>query len=163
MENEISILSSSQGELLGVAGGNYRILVSGQETSGSYAVIEMHVPPGGGPPPHSHPLMQEMFYLLEGELEFKTEAGKSLVKEGGVVNIPLGGAIHCFQNVSDKLAKVLCTVMPSGLEALFREIGTPVHPGEFLPPAELTPERMALLERIDVEHGQRTYPPDYLD
>ena len=34
---------------------------------------------------------------MEGELEFKTEGGKSILKEGGFVNIPLGGAIHCFK------------------------------------------------------------------
>lgn len=107
--------------------------------------------------------MQEMFYLLEGELEFKTEAGKTLVKEGGFVNIPLGGGIHCFRNVSDKVVRMLCTVMPSGLEMLFREIGTPVRRGEFLPPPENTPERLALLQRIDIKYGQKTYPLDYLD
>ena len=162
MESEIRILPHSEGEFLAVAGGNYRILVSGTETSGNYAVIEMHVPPGGGPPPHAHPRMQEMFYVLEGALEFKTEAGKTLVQEGGFVNIPMGGAVHCFRNTSGKIARMLCTVVPAGLEEVFREIGTPVGPGEYLPPPEMTPERIALLQKIDMAHGQKTYPRDYL-
>jgi deazaflavin-dependent oxidoreductase (nitroreductase family) len=30
------------------------ILVTGEETAGKYTLIDMHVPPGGGPPPHRH-------------------------------------------------------------------------------------------------------------
>jgi hypothetical protein len=37
-----------------VAGGTYTILVSGAETAGRYCLIDMHVPDGGGPPPHRH-------------------------------------------------------------------------------------------------------------
>lgn len=163
MKTNISTFSHQEGETLGVAGGNYRIILSGDQTNHAYAVIEMLVPPGGGPPPHSHPDTQEMFYLMEGELEFKTEGGKSILKEGGFVNIPLGGAIHCFKNISDGYARMLCTVVPAGLEEVFREIGEPALPGEFLPLPPHTPERMALLKEIDEKYGQKTYPPDYLD
>ncbi|WP_454060408.1 cupin domain-containing protein [Elizabethkingia ursingii] len=163
MKTNISTFSHQEGETLGVAGGNYRIILSGDQTNHAYAVIEMLVPPGGGPPPHSHPDTQEMFYLMEGELEFKTEAGKSILKEGGFVNIPLDGAIHCFKNISNRYARMLCTVVPAGLEEVFREIGEPALPGEFLPLPPHTPERMALLKEIDEKYGQKTYPPDYLD
>lgn len=163
MKTNISTFSHQEGETLGVAGGNYRIILSGDQTNHAYVVIEMLVPPGGGPPPHSHPDTQEMFYLMEGELEFKTEAGKSILKEGGFVNIPLGGAIHCFKNISNRYARMLCTVVPAGLEEVFREIGEPALPGEFLPLPPHTPERMALLKEIDEKYGQKTYPPGYLD
>ena len=52
-----------------VAGATYTILVSGAETAGRYCLIDMLVPDGGGPPPHRHDF-EEMFTLLEGELEF---------------------------------------------------------------------------------------------
>src|ERR1700685_1377308 len=52
-----------------IAGDTYTILVSGAETAGRYCLIDMHVPPGGGPPPHRHDF-EEMFTLLAGELEF---------------------------------------------------------------------------------------------
>ena len=103
MEHTIKIIHSETGETLGIAGGNYRIIISGAETNGNYAVIEMLVPPNGGPPPHSHPDTQEMFYVVEGEFEFKTATGKQIVDKGGFVNIPFGGAIHCFKNSSDKI------------------------------------------------------------
>ena len=45
---------------LGVVGDTYTILVSGADTAGRYTLIDMHVPPGGGPPPHRHDF-EEMF------------------------------------------------------------------------------------------------------
>lgn len=163
MKPDITIISNTEGKTLGVAGGNYRIIVSGAQTNNAYAVIEMLVPPGGGPPPHAHPNIQEMFYVVEGELEFKTEAGKSVVKQGGFVNIPLGGAIHCFSNISGAVAKLLCTVIPAGLEQIFEAIGLPADPGVFLPIPELTDERKKLLAELDEAHHQKTYPRNYLD
>ncbi|PUZ19602.1 Cupin domain-containing protein [Chitinophaga costaii] len=162
-EKDISIKNASTGEFLGVAGGNYRIVISGEQTGGNYAVIEMNVPPGGGPPPHSHSAFQEMFYVVEGEIEFKTEKGKENVAKGGFVNIPFGGAIHCFQNTSGEFVRLLCTVVPAGLENIFREIGQPVKEGEILPLPENTPERIAFIEAMDKKYGQKTYPRNYLD
>lgn len=163
MMEKIKIVGKSEGRTLAVAGGNYRIVVSGKETGGSYAVIEMVVPPGGGPPPHSHPDFQEMFHVLEGEVEFKTESGKQIVGRDGFINIPLGGAIHCFKNISENQARLLCTVVPAGLDDLFDEIGKPVELGQMLPVPEMTEERKKLLMEADMKYGQKTFPPDYLD
>lgn len=162
MDSSISIINPDQGETLAIAGGNYRIIISGDQTNGSYAVIEMTVPPGGGPPPHAHPDTQEMFHVLEGELTFKTEQGHHIVSKDGFVNIPLGGAIHCFKNNSENYARLLCTVVPAGLENLFRELGEPVEPGQMLPIPEMTEQRKAFLKEIDLKYNQKTYPPDFL-
>ncbi|WP_406843297.1 cupin domain-containing protein [Flavobacterium soyae] len=162
MNTTIQIISKNEGERLAVAGGNYRIIISGEQTNGNYAVIEMTVPPGGGPPPHAHPEIQEMFHVLEGELEFKTETGKQIVTQDGFINIPFGGAVHCFKNISENNACLLCTVVPAGLENLFQEIGIPVEAGEFLPIPELTEKRREFLKEIDIKYGQRTYPSNYL-
>lgn len=163
MDNRISIITADEGERFGVAGGNYRIIISGAETGGNYAVIEMIVPPGGGPPPHAHPDIQEMFHVLEGEVEFRTESGKQTLTRDGFVNIPLGGAIHSFKNVSKNEARLLCTVVPAGLEELFREIGTPVAAGEMPQVLAFTDERKQLLKAMDLKYNQRTYPSDFLD
>ena len=63
------------GKILSIAGGNYRILVSGKETGGAFATIEMLVPPRNGPGPHSHANFYESFYIIEGEVEVHSEAG----------------------------------------------------------------------------------------
>lgn len=162
MKKDIQILDRSGGDFIGVAGDNYRIVVDGKKTSGTFAVFDMTIPPSGGPTPHAHPDIQEWFYVTEGELEYKTESGRRTVTTGGFVYIPTGGAIHCFKNVSDKTARVLCVVMPAGLEDFFREFGVPVAQGEFPPPLIMTPEVQAKLEALNERFGQQIYPPDYL-
>src|SRR5271165_7437485 len=62
---------------LGLVGDTYTILLSGDDTGGRYCLVDMHIPPGGGPPPHRHDF-EESFTLLEGEIE-ATFRGEKLV------------------------------------------------------------------------------------
>jgi len=162
MIDNIKAINEDQGQTLSVVGDNYRIIISGRQTRGAYAVIDMLVPPGGGPGPHSHAGFQELFYVVEGELDFKTEAGKYTAKKGSFINIPKGGEVHCFKNTSNAIAHLLCTVIPAGLDEFFQQIGTPTTPGAFLPPPVLNAEELARLRSAAEKHGQKVYPPDYL-
>lgn len=155
-------LSAQEGESLSVVGDTYRILITGEQTGGAFAVIDMLVPPGGGPGPHAHPDFQESFYVLAGEVEVKTEERTYVAQQGGFVSIPKGGMIHQFKNQSDATAHLLCLVVPAGLETLFQEIGQPVPFGNFQPP-DLSPENRQRLKDAAEKHGQKLYPPDYLD
>jgi quercetin dioxygenase-like cupin family protein len=123
-----------------VAGDTYAILVSGADTAGRYCLIDMHVPPGGGPPPHRHDF-EEMFSLLEGELEFTFRGQTVVIGAGSTVNIP-ANAPHGFRNVSAADARMLCLASPAGLDAFFLEIGDPVA-SRSAPPPTHTPEEMA--------------------
>jgi quercetin dioxygenase-like cupin family protein len=163
MISNISTVDETQGQHLSVVGDTYRIIIPGEKTDGNYAVIDMLVPPGGGPGPHSHTDIQEMFYVVDGELEFKTEAGKYTAKKGSFVNIPKGGEVHCFHNISDKVAHLLCTVVPAGLDQFFTEIGKPVDAGKFLPPPHWNKDELGHIMALAEKHGQKLYPPDYLD
>jgi len=155
-------VGAQDGQSLSVVGDTYRILISGEQTGGAYAAIDMLVPHDGGPGPHSHASFQESFYVIEGEIEFKSEASTYIARKGSFVNIPLGGIVHCFKNKSDKTAHLLCFVAPAGLEAFFMEIGKPVSPGAFLPPPKMDPVLLKTLLEIAERHGQKIYPPDYL-
>jgi quercetin dioxygenase-like cupin family protein len=104
-----------------VAGNVYTILVSGEDTGGRYCLIDMIVPPGGGPPPHRHDF-EEMFTLLEGELEFAFRGQATAVRAGTTVNIP-ANAPHAFRNASSKTAHMLCLCAPAGQDAFFVEVG----------------------------------------
>ncbi|TDX01548.1 cupin domain-containing protein [Dinghuibacter silviterrae] len=163
MIDNIKAIPESQGETISVVGDNYRIIISGKQTGGEYAVIDMLVPPGGGPGPHAHAGFQELFYLVDGELEFKTEAGKYNAKKGDFIHIPKGGEVHCFKNISNTTAHLLCTVIPAGLDAFFEEIGKATTPGVFLPPPALSAEEIARLSGVAEKYGQKVYPPNYFD
>jgi quercetin dioxygenase-like cupin family protein len=163
VKENITTIDNGQGQSLSVVGDSYRIIMHGEQTNKSYAVIDMLIPPGGGPGPHAHKHFQEMFYVVEGEVDFKMEGGNYKAKKGSFVNIPLGGAVHCFKNTSNAVAHLLCTVVPAGLDAFFEEIGKPVDEGVFLPPLKLSMEELGKLKSIAEKYGQQLYPPDYLD
>jgi quercetin dioxygenase-like cupin family protein len=123
-----------------VAGGTYTFLVTGAQTAGRYCLIEMLVPPGGGPPHHRHDL-EEMFTLLEGELDFTFRGKTTTVRAGSTVNVP-ANAPHFFINTSAKPARMLCMATPAGLDGFFAEVGDPVA-SRTAPPPALTPEEKA--------------------
>jgi quercetin dioxygenase-like cupin family protein len=127
LKRNLAIARSGKDEGLrhiGLVGDTYTITVSGDDTGGRFCVVDMHVPPGGGPPPHRHDF-EEAFILLEGEIEATFRGNKSVVRAGDTVNIP-ANAPHQFRNVSTKPARMLCICSPAGQENFFREVGTPV-------------------------------------
>lgn len=161
--DNIRIIDRTEGVNLGVAGSNYRVIISAENTLKSYSAFEMLIPPGAGPAPHSHPDIQEFFYIIEGELTFKTINGHSKVSTGGFVHIPYGGAVHCFINDSEQMARVLCTVMPAGMEEIFTILGVPVKGGEFVPQVDITSELKESIALLNEKFNQTIFPPNYLD
>jgi len=155
-------IGPEEGLNISVVGDTYRILINGKQTGGAFAVIDMLIPPGGGPGPHAHAGFQESFYVVDGEIEVKSEVSTYIAKKGAFVSIPKGGIVHCFKNKTDKLAHLLCTVVPSGLEEFFMEIGQPVAVGAFLPPPPMDEEAMKKILPIVEKYGQKLFPPDYL-
>lgn len=109
---------------LGIVGDTYTILVTGDDTAGRYTLIDMHVPPGGGPPPHRHDF-EEMFTVLEGEVELSFRGRNLPARAGETVNVP-ANAPHGFRNTSDKPARLLCMCTPPGQEEFFAAVGAPV-------------------------------------
>ena len=105
---------------IGIVGDTYTILLASEDTAGRFCLIDMHVPPGGGPPPHRHDF-EETFTLLEGEIVATCRGVQQAVREGETINIP-ANAPHQFHNASDKPARLLCTCSPAGQEDLFLEV-----------------------------------------
>jgi quercetin dioxygenase-like cupin family protein len=166
MENSkqtATVVGPEDGLGLAVVGDSYRIVISGKQTGGVYALIEMLVPPGGGPGPHAHAGFQEAFYVVDGQIEVKTQNGKYTAGKGTLVNIPTGGLVHCFKNTGNVNAHLLCTVVPAGLDAFFEEIGQPAPYGTFLPPPPLDAATLIKLKALAEKHGQEIFAPDYLD
>jgi len=72
---------------ISLAGDTYTILLKGDDTAGRYTLIDMHVPPGGGPPPHRHDF-EEMFTVLDGEVEVTFRGETTTAAAGTTVNVP---------------------------------------------------------------------------
>jgi quercetin dioxygenase-like cupin family protein len=152
-----------EGKSISVIGDTYRILISGAQTSGAFASIEMLIPPGGGPGPHAHADFEESFYVVDGAIEVKSELGNYTAAKGSFISIPKGGIVHSFKNVGSTNAHLLCTVVPAGLESFFEEIGEPVAFGQFLPLPEFNEAYVKELQASAEKYGQQVFPPHFLD
>jgi quercetin dioxygenase-like cupin family protein len=117
---------------IGLVGDTYTLLLTGNDTEGRYCLIDMYIPPGGGPGPHRHDF-EESFILLEGEIEATFRGAKSVIRAGETVNIP-ANAPHQFHNASDQPVRLLCLCAPSGQEEFFQEVGVPVATRTTAPP-----------------------------
>jgi quercetin dioxygenase-like cupin family protein len=146
---------------LAVVGDTYTILLSGEQTAGRFALIDMLIPPGGGPPPHRHDF-EECFHVLEGSVEVTLRDDAPVrLEAGGTVNIP-ANARHAIRNGADVPARLLCTAAPAGLEAYFAEFGDRVD-SRTSPAPELTDEEKQARLRRAVErapaYGMEVFPP----
>jgi quercetin dioxygenase-like cupin family protein len=133
-QRRLAATRSEDGRHIGVVGDTYTILLTGADTAGRFCLIDMFVPPGGGPPPHRHDF-EETFSLVEGELELTFRGSKSTVHAGETVNIP-ANAPHQFHNSSNQPARMFCVCAPAGQEEFFEEIGVRVA-GRTVPPPKL--------------------------
>ncbi len=116
----------------GLVGDTYTILLSGEDTNGRYCLIDMHVPPGGGPAPHRHDF-EESFILLAGEIEATFRGEKSVVRAGETLHIP-ANAPHAFTNASKEAVRLLCICAPAGQEEFFAQVGVAVATRTTPPP-----------------------------
>ena len=132
---------------IGLAGDTYTILLTGKDTAGRYCLIDMRVPPGGGPPPHRHDF-EEMFTVLEGEIEVTFRGAKAVLRAGETANIP-ANAPHHFHNASGQAARMLCMCSPAGQEEFFARVGTPVASRTSPPPMLDEPTQAVLKAKAE--------------
>jgi uncharacterized cupin superfamily protein len=105
----------------------------------------MHIPPGGGPPPHRHDF-EESFTVLEGEIEATFRGEKSVVHAGQTLSIP-ANAPHSFTNASGAAARLLCICAPAGQEEFFALAGVPVPTRRSTPPQLDQAAQTALMKK----------------
>ena len=130
-----------------VVGDTYTILLSGADTKGQYSLIDMQVPQCGGPGPHRHDF-EEMFHILEGEIEFTFRGEKQTVRAGMTVNIP-ANAPHFLTNPQGAHARMLCMCSPAGQEEFFLAIGTPVESRTAPAPEQSKEEQAAFMKKAE--------------
>lgn len=126
-----------------------RFLMTGEHSNGSIAAFEMTVPGAQGvpAPAHSHDRYEETIYGIEGVLLWTVEGKRLDVGPGQALTIPRG-AIHRFDNNTDKDAKALCVITPAILgPGYFREIAAVALAAQGGPP-----DRAKMVE-IMLRHG----------
>lgn len=98
-------------------------LLTGEDTGGQFATMEMLVRPGAEPPYHIHEHEDETFYILEGSADVIVDGEVHHLTAGGAIFLPRG-IPHTFR-IRSEVGRALVTVTPSGFEGYFKAIGEP--------------------------------------
>ena len=91
------------------------VKAAGYQTKGAFTLIEQTMPYSSGPPPHIHTNMEEMFYILQGEMTIFISDTIYMFKPGTFGFIPRN-TVHYFKVTSKEDCKVLNFYTPSGFE-----------------------------------------------
>ncbi|MBL6081362.1 cupin domain-containing protein [Belnapia sp. T18] len=92
--------------------------VNGQQTGQNFSCAEAEIEPGVGQPLHIHHTIEELLYVLEGEITFALEGRRFRSGPGGVLFIPRGSA-HAFRNFGNRPARMLGVFSPSAMDGFF--------------------------------------------
>ena len=84
------------------------------ETDGKVFEWDNYVEPGGGPIniPHLHPHMREIFRVVDGEMRFVIDGEEHIVRAGSEI-VAEPGAVHAFQNVTDRPVYMISRFEPA--------------------------------------------------
>ena len=126
-------------------GGCWTFLARGGDTGGRFALIEARLRKGLEPPPHTHTHEDELYYLLEGDMQFVVGGKTAELKSGDCIYLPRGIA-HQFKLQTDT-ARILIQMAPAGLDDMFWELSKPADKID-LPPRPAGPPSPELLEKL---------------
>lgn len=131
------IVRNGEGKVVNVIGDKQTFKLTGNDTNGLFTLIEEENEPGTGIPPHVHENEDEVFKVIEGEMELTVGGNTTILKAGDLAFGPRG-VPHSWKIIGDSKAKVILSVFPSGIEDMFEELGAlPPGPPDFPKVAEI--------------------------
>ena len=96
------------------------------ETGGAFALWDVTTGPGEEPHMHVHDDVDEIFYVLKGDITFRAGRRSFKVKEGAFVYIPLGTP-HTYK-IHSKKVRLLGISAPSAFGDNIERTGKRVRP-----------------------------------
>jgi mannose-6-phosphate isomerase-like protein (cupin superfamily) len=124
-------------------------------------VLEILMPPDDMPPLHVHRREDEVFQILEGEIEFHLAGQPPARALPGTCVCAPRGVPHTYRVVSDVPARTLVTVVPAGFDRFVRDAGEPAR-GAVLPPQDAEPDMARLMRAADDAGIEILGPPGML-
>ncbi|WP_115886935.1 cupin domain-containing protein [Flavobacterium cutihirudinis] len=95
------IINKGQGLHQNILGDSQTVKLTGKDTAGRFTIIENDNPPGVGIPMHVHENEDEVFRILEGEMEFVVDGNTSILKTGDTIFLPRQ-VPHSFRVIGEK-------------------------------------------------------------
>jgi quercetin dioxygenase-like cupin family protein len=104
----------------------FEIKLDSRETDGGLELAEVTQPPGVATPLHRHQREAEVFYVLEGKVDYEAGGTMHHLETGSAMYLP-ARVPHRFRIVGDRPARILAIVTPGGLFDLYRKVGLPAE------------------------------------
>ena len=115
------IVFIDEGKQLNCLGDHQLIKLTGKDTDGQFAAIYLDNPPNTQIPLHVHENEDEVYKVIEGEVEFTVGGKTTLLKSGDAIFLPRN-IPHTWKVVGTSNAKVHLDIFPAGLENMFEEL-----------------------------------------
>lgn len=128
------LADAGEGHAFAMLGTTMRLIAPAAGTGGRYTVIEQITPPGWGPPRHIHSREDEIFYILEGAYDLHVGDEHRTVSAGASAVLPRN-VPHGFRNVAPTPSRLLCVIVPGGLEEYFLAVAKcspPANPAQLV-------------------------------
>jgi quercetin dioxygenase-like cupin family protein len=106
----------------------------------SLEIFDTSGPAEAGPPPHSHP-WEEVYVVLDGELEVFVDGERHRLSPGGVAHVP-AGVSHAYRNVTE--AHFLTIVTNGNAAQFFEQVASEI---------EMSPPDIPGIVRVGAGHG----------
>ncbi len=93
--------------------------------TGWISIVEHVFAPGTLVPPHRHTREDEVSYVVEGEIGFRSDGREVALAAGGYIVKPRG-ELHSMWNAGSAPARMIEIISPAGLERYFAELAEAV-------------------------------------
>jgi len=120
MQTLPTIVKSQDVPPLHVLGTQVRFLCEADATRGAWSLMQVTLPQGAGPPPHTH-AWDEAYFVIEGQVQFSVAGERFTATAGDFVYTP-GGVAHGFSGEGPQPARVLIFDAPAHAGAFFRRV-----------------------------------------
>jgi quercetin dioxygenase-like cupin family protein len=144
-----------EGTAYWMLGGLYEVKATGAETNGQATIVEMTIPAGSGPPPHTHS-GGESVYVLEGRIKYHIDGEVLDGGPGSFFYVPEG----TWENFEPtEQVRLLVIYTPGGADEFFAEAAEPAERRELPPPMTEAPD-IGRIVSIAEKHGMAMRPPE---
>lgn len=105
--------------------------------TGSISIVEHVFSPGVLVPPHRHTREDEISYVVEGEIGFRSDGREVSLGAGGYIVKPRG-ELHSMWNAGRGSARMIEIISPAGFENYFVDLAAAVAAAGRRPDPEVT-------------------------
>ncbi len=123
MASQALHIPADKGTVFNILGNITTVKVTGADSGGAYILYEQVLTPGAGVPPHVHTREDEVFFVLDGEVEFLAGDQTVIAKAGAVVHAPRD-IPHAYKGAGEGVSRLMFMAMPADIESMFAQLAS---------------------------------------